>query len=496
MSLLFTVTRRTGTPVWRQIVDRIVALVDDGTLTPGSRLPATRALATALAVNRSTVCRAYEELWALGYLESRPGSYSTVRRRARALVGATREHEDRVDWSRHTSPGARAAFDGVRSLPRPPAGGPGCIDFASLTADESLCPMDDLRRAAKQVLARHEASLLDYGDPGGYAPLRDLLARRMRAHGVTVSSEEILVTHGAQQALDLVLRLLAPSASRVAVEVPTYGLMVPLLRLLGIGPIEIPLRPDGLDLQRLERALSADDPALVYTMPTFQNPTGVTTTQAHRERLLALCEAHGVPIVEDGFEEEMKYFGKSVLPIKSMDARGLVIYVGTFSKVVFPGLRIGWVAADGEIIRRLTALNRFCSLSGSTLDQAIVHRFCEAGRYEAYLRRLHAAYRRRMQALLDGLTRHMPHGRVAWTLPAGGCTLWLTVNGTTAAGEGCENALVCTARLNGVAVTPGSLFFPSPGDRPVAVRLSIARARAHEVDDGCRRLAAAIAATC
>lgn len=493
MALLFTVARRSPTPLWRQITQRVAALVDEGTLTAGSRLPASRQLAGALGVNRSTVCRAYEELWALGYLESRPGSYSTVRRPGRSLAPRRPTEDDGIDWGARWSAGARAACDPAFAMPRPPLAGPGCVDFASLTADASLCPVEDLRRAVKHVMAERGPSLLDYGEPAGDRPLRELLARRMRAHGVTVSAEEILVTHGAQQALDLVLRLLAGPGASVAVEVPTYGLIVPLLRLLGIRPIEIGMRGDGLDISRLESVLAAERPSLLYTMPTFQNPTGITTPPAHRERLLALCEAHSLPIVEDGFEEEMKYFGRAVLPIKSMDARGVVVYVGTFSKVIFPGLRVGWVAADRDVIVRLAALNRFCALSGSVLDQAIVHRFCEAGRYEAYLRRLHRVYRRRMEALLGGLARWMPRGRARWTEPSGGCTLWLTVEG---GGHDDEHRLVDRAREEGVAVTPGSLFFPAPCPELLAVRLSIAKAKVHEIDEGCRRLGRAMASAC
>jgi DNA-binding transcriptional MocR family regulator len=489
MSVLLTVDRCADTPIWKQISSRVAHLVDEGALLPGSHLPPTRHLAGQLGVNRTTVCRAYEELGALGYLESRPGSYSTVRGRARPLAGGSPGGAALIDWGQAAAPGAREAFDHLAALPSLPPPGRGAIDFASLTADTSLCPTADLRRAVKHVLLERGAALLDYGDPAGFPPLRETLARRMRAHGVTVSPDEILVTQGAQQALELVLKLLGRSGAAVAVESPTYGLVIPLLRLFNLRPIEIPILPDGLDLDALEAALGRERPALVYTMPNFQNPTGITTSQAHRERLLALCEAHRVPLLEDGFEEEMKYFGKAVLPIKSMDTRGAIIYVGTFSKVIFPGLRVGWIAADRECIRRLAVLNRCGTLSGSTLDQAAVHRFCESGRYEAYLRKLHTVYRRRMQTLLRSLRARMPAGRVSWTEPAGGCTLWLSLSG---AGAPAERAVLDRARAEGVAVTPGSFFFPN-GTAGVSFRLSIARVKAHEIDEGCQRLARAIA---
>ena len=491
MSLLLTVDPGAPVPLWQQIVSRVKALVEEGALVGGDRLPPTRVLAGQLGVNRSTVCRAYEELWALGLLQSRQGSYSTIRGRTRGVVDSSRPAGRAApSWDRLSSPASRGAYRAALALPRLATPGPGAIDFARLSADPDLCPLAEVRRAVRQVLVEDGKRVLDYADPAGFRPLRETLARRMRAHGIRVTADEILLTNGAQQALDLSLRLLGRPGAHAAIEVPTYGLLLPLLRLAGTRPLEIPMTDAGMDLDVLERRLKRRRPALLYTVPNFQNPTGITTGQAHRERLLSLCEAHGVPVVEDGFEEDMKYFGRAVLPIKSMDASGLVVYVGTFSKVVFPGLRVGWIAADRECVRRLALLARAGSLSGNTLAQAAVDRFCAGGRYDAYLRRLHAEYRRRMTALLKGLAAHVPEGAAEWTRPAGGCTSWLTVKG---AGPRQEAALVQRCRAAGVAVTPGSVFFPSP-PRGLHLRLSIARVKAHDIGEGCRRLGRAIAA--
>jgi DNA-binding transcriptional MocR family regulator len=487
VSLLFTVDARDPVPLWTQIVRRVAGLVEDGTLTDGERLPSSRELAARLGVNRSTVCRAYEELWAGGYLESRQGSYSRIRTRTRALAPAAGERPA-VDWARASSPGARKAIRPFLDRPNEIRAPSSALDLASLTADPDLCPATDLRRAVRYALKGTPNALLDYGDPAGFRPLRETLARRMRAHGIAVDAGEVLLTQGAQQALDLVLDLLVQPGGEVAIEVPTYGLMLSLLALHGATPVGVPMTPRGLDLDALGRRFARRRPALLYTVPNFQNPTGITSSQAHREQLIALCERYRVPILEDGFEEDMKYFGRAVLPIKSMDARGLVLYVGTFSKVVFPGLRVGWIAAGRDCVRRLTALNRVTSLSGNTVAQAAMDRFCHAGRYDAYLRRLHATYRRRMVALLKGLATRLPDGAATWTEPAGGCTLWLTV---PRARPDDEARLVALCLESGVTVTPGRLFFPSAA-RALHLRLSIARIRSHQVDDACRRLGRAI----
>jgi GntR family transcriptional regulator/MocR family aminotransferase len=490
--LLLTVDKTRAVPAYRQIYERVVRLVDDGELAPGDRLPPTRTLARTLGVHRSTVLRAYDELWALGYLESRQGSFSTVRRRARpvAAAPAAAPTPSLIRWAALETPAIRRAQRDVARLAEEREPGGGAIDFARLSADPNLAPHDDVRRSLKDALARRGGELLDYGDAHGYPPLREAIARRMRAHGVTVSADEILVTNGAQQGLDLVLRLLARPGDPVALESPSYAMAVSLFRLHGLDLHAVPMRSDGMDLGALAALLERRRPALVYTIPNFHNPTGITTEQGHRERLLALCEARRVPLVEDGFEEEMKYFGMDVLPIKSMDARGIVLYLGTFSKVVFPGLRVGWVAAPREAIERLYAIQRLSSLAGNTLAQATAAHFCGSGGYEAYLRRAHKAYRKRMGAMIQGLRDHMPAG-VEWTEPAGGYTLWLTVRGRAArAGEA---ALGERFRRDGVRVVPGSPFYARPPAEP-HFRLSIACVTEDEIAEGCRRLGRSLAA--
>lgn len=511
--LLLTIDRGDPLPLALQIRDRLAAMVEAGVLRAGERLPPTRTLAAMVGVHRSTVVRAYDELRALGYLESRAGSYSTVRRRVRppaaanGAPGPTRSvlAPGRVNWAAAASPGARA----VHRLSAPsaappsicdpaappsfcdpaganPAAGQAPIDFERLAADPSLAPGGEIRRCLRQVLVRQGGAALDYADSAGWTPLREAIARRMCAHGVAVDAAGILVTGGAQQGLDLALRLLTRPGDEVAVEAPTYGMAHALLRLHQVRPLEVPMRATGMDLEVLAHLLRTRQPRLLYTMPNFHNPTGVTTGQPHRERLLAMCEHYRVPIVEDGFEEEMKYFGQAVLPVKSMDARGVVIYVGTFSKVVFPGLRIGWIAAPVEAIARLASVQNAACLSGNTLAQAAVARFCGGGGFEQHLRRVHRVYRRRMQAMLSGLDEHLPPA-VARTRPDGGYTLWLTLPGKAADEPGICDRIA----RQGVKVAPGRRFYARPPAEP-HLRLSIACVDEETIREGCRRLGRAL----
>jgi DNA-binding transcriptional MocR family regulator len=484
--MLLHIDRESRIPLHEQIRAQVALHIDQATLRPGARLPPTRQLAVSLGVNRSTVYRAYQDLWSQGYLEARAGSYSTVRARLRTARASASPQAPLLDFQRLSAPAPRRLFPHVVRIARLSELGkdPGLINFSSLAADRELCPADELQRAFRKVIASCGKTIFDYGDPAGYRPLRESIAAAMRVHGVAATSEEVLITNGSQHGFDLLLRMFARPGSAVAMESPAYSMAIKSCQQQAVRIAAVPMQAEGMDLSVLERRLHQQDIAFVYTMPNFQNPTGISTKQEHREKLLGLCESHGVPLVEDGFEEELKYFGHVVLPIKSMDSKGVVIYLGTFSKVVFPGLRVGWIVAHPDCIARLLAISRVGWLSGNVLTQAAVSRFCEGGAYEEHIRRVHRAYRPRMRALLDGLSDHMPKRNVTWTKPEGGYTLLVRARPKRRITE--EQAME-ELRAAGVLPSPGSLYFVAP-PRDLCLRLSIANVSPEKIAEGCRRL--------
>jgi DNA-binding transcriptional MocR family regulator len=298
-----------------------------------------------------------------------------------------------------------------------------------------------------------------------------------------------VVSNGSQSGFDLLLRLFGRPGAAVVMESPSYAMAIKSCQQHSVAIATVPMRDDGMDLAVLQRRLRAQDVAFVYTMPNFHNPTGISTSQQHREKLLAMCESHRVLLVEDGFEEELKYFGHAVLPIKSMDSKGVVIYLGTFSKVIFPGLRVGWIAAHRDCIARLLAVSRVTALSGNLLTQAAVSRFCAGGAYQEHIRRVHRTYRPRMRALLDGLEDHMPKTRVGWSKPQGGYTLMVRCSLRR---KMSEDSAVEHVRAAGVLVSPGSFHFVTP-PADFCFRLSIANLSEAKINEGCRRLGKALA---
>jgi len=252
----------------------------------------------------------------------------------------------------------------------------------------------------------------------------------------------------------------------------------------------IPMREEGMDLAFLRRALTRRRPVFLYTIPNFQNPTGITTSQVHREELLSVCEKFRVPLVEDGFEEEMKYFGKVPLPIKSMDKHRVVVYLGTFSKVLFPGVRVGWVIADKECIRRLMAIKRFSDICTSPLIQAALYEFCRREHFDVHVRRMHRIFRKRMQTALAAARQSLPAGYVSWTEPSGGYLIWVRFKEPGVD----ESRFHRCCYENKVSVSPGRFYFPAKS-RDKYFRISISMLNETEIRDGIDRLGNAIRQT-
>lgn len=486
--LLLKLDHGSPKPKQAQIVEQVRAKIQSRLLCPGERLPSTRNLAQTLGIHRSTVAVAYQELWALGFIDISPGARPRVRERMQLVTPANRAEKALINWSQLASRGANAIWQAHRSLESHAehSSSARSVNFRSLDMDARLLPVEQFRTCVNRAMKTHGAALLGYGDGAGFLPLREYLAGRLQNHAICVAAQEILITNGSQHGIDLVLRMLGTAGRTIAVESPTYHYLLPLIQSLELNAAEIPLADDGMDLDILAETLRRKRPVLVYTMPSFQNPTGITTSQAHRERLLALCEAHSVPILEDGFEEEMTYSGPVVLPVKSMDKHGLVIYCGTFSKVLFPGVRIGWVAADRACIERLIAIRRFSDIFPNPILQAAMHEFCATGHYDRHVAKMHRVFRKRMQVAIETLRRHISPEWAQWTEPSGGFLIWLKLQ----SGISVDWAELFAA--HGVRVWSGRYFF-ARATHETCVRLSISRLSEQEIVDGIQRLARALA---
>jgi len=455
-------------PVYQQIAAWFRAEIADGRLGAGDRLPTIRELARALAVNRDTVALAYDALAREGAIASTVGRGTFVRRPPPS--------DPPPPFDPVLSPIVERLLDFDRARVRYAAPA-GTVPLHSLVPDPSLYPADEFRRAIARVLSREGADLLRYGLPQGHLGLREVLATRLRETGVRCSADEITVTQGASEGIALALRLFAAPGDVVAVEEPTYHNVLSALAALGLRAAAIPFRNGAPDLAVLARTLERPDVKLFYTMPTFHNPLGLSTGLAHRRALLAVAAQASKPVVEDAYEMDLRYAGRPVPSLAALDEHGLVVQLFSFSKSLFPGARVGSIAARGRTLEALLALKHASDLGGALVLQAALAEFVGSGGYDRHLGRVRRTLRGRRDALLDALAREMPDG-VTWTQPDGGLQVWVELPETVDTAE-----LLAEAVRGGVLFAPGFQFRcdrrPSSG-----LRLSIALAGEDEIRRG------------
>lgn len=480
--LLPEVDPNAGGSLAAQVAAFYARAISAGRLRRGDRLPPIRAVAGACGVARATVQEAYHRLAAEGLVESTVGRGT--------VVLAPPASDDGLDgaggrFARSLSPYALAALRSTLEMagaPELPPGQPLVANFAELSPDDGRFPVDEWRQAMDAVLRARGGELLGYGHSVfGLEELRGLLAERAHDVDPALTADDLLVTAGAQQALDLVLRTLCAPGDTVVVTAPSYHQMHGLLRAHGLEIAQVPFGPAGLDLAQLERALARPSVRLCYLMPTFHNPTGRTLDLAQRRALVDALRATSVAVVEDEYQSSLRCRGEPLPTLRSLDPRGLTVTVSTVSKELFPALRLGWVAGSQDLLRPMAAVKRFMDLETSALLQAALVEFLRRGSLDRHLDALRRELGRRHAALQRAALSHLPPG-CSITDPDGGFVAWLEL---PEAGHGERLAELAVER--GVRVVPGSAFDPN-GAPSRGVRLSLTRADTDRIEAGVRVL--------
>jgi GntR family transcriptional regulator/MocR family aminotransferase len=475
------IDRQSSKGLAKQIADQLRRLIQEGELRLDERLPSTRLLSKELEINRITVTQAYKELMAEGLVRSGVGSGTYVSFRGGASDSTQSAKLDRSNYASRFSSGVLALWRDEQEAPQMGPSSEDPIHFATLVPDEKYFPVQAFRDCLDEVMGREGSRLLQYCGTSGYPPLREYIAERMREEGIPASPEEILMVNGAQQGIDLVLRCFLSPGDKIAISLPTYHNIFPLIGLLGAGAAPVRLTDQGPDLESLEAA--ARDPAvrLLYSMPNFHNPTGVTSSLAHRKGIADIAARYDLPILEDDFEKDLAFLDESLPPIKALDRGGRVTYLSTFSKSLFPGLRIGWLMATGDTLKALLLLKKATDLENSALLQAAAYEFCSRGYYDEHLKKIRVMIRKRMEASFDALSRYMPDG-VTWNEPRGGYALWIRLP------EGVSSRRIYErGREAGILVSPGTLF-TYQGSDPGGIRLSLTKTDENEIRRGLEKL--------
>jgi 2-aminoadipate transaminase len=425
-------------PLYRQLYAQLKTFIESSRIASGGRLPATRDLAGQLGLNRATVSAAYELLEAEGLITGQVGRGSFVVEAA--------EEKSRVDWRGMLEP------DVVATSPAAPAATP-LASFSSSRPSELLFPLEEFRETCAEVIAGADAtSILQLGSPSGYPALRRYLLDLARGEGLARGSDDILITSGCQQAFDLLQRVLVRKGETVLLEDPVYLGVRNVFERAGARLIGVPVGANGLDLEALERVIAREHPSLLVVTSNFQNPTGATLPLAARKTLLRITHRAGVIVVENDIYGALAYSGDPVPTLKRLDETGDTILLRSFSKIAFPGLRVGWMIAPRPLIERATEVKQWSDLHTDQLSQAVLLRFAESGRLEQHRQRMLQAGRERLNAVLAACEEYLP-ADAEFTRPRGGMSLWVRLPEPLDAGE-----LLPRAEREGASYLPGKYF--------------------------------------
>jgi 2-aminoadipate transaminase len=376
---------------------------------------------------------------------------------------------------------------------------PDIISFAGGLPGPDLFPVEEIREATEIVLETRGRIALQYSTTEGYAPLREMIVRHMSRYGIEVDIDNVLITSGSQQALDLIGKILVNPGDKLLVENPTYLGALQAWTMYGAEFATVPADGEGMETGRLEDALRSG-PKFIYALPNFQNPTGVTMPVERRLELVRIADHYGIPIIEDDPYGQLRYEGEHIRPLVVLDAddlesrrhdgkyTGNVIYLSTFSKTLAPGLRMAWIVAPREVIGKFVQAKQGTDLQCSTFDQMVTYEVGHGGFLDRHVHRIREVYGHRRDVMLGALAKAFPDPSmgVRWTKPQGGLFLWATMPDWMDTAE-----LLQEAVKEKVAFVPGAAFFAG-GDVHNSMRLNFSNAGDEQIEEGIARLGRAV----
>ncbi len=463
--------------LYHQIADEIERRISYGEYPPGSLLPSERKLAEQLGVNRSTVILAYEELRALGIIESRTGSGTRV---CKNKWEATPKHTP--NWHRYVEGGQFLPNLFYLRRIRVALQKDGMIDFASGELSAQLSPGQEISTLMKE---NPFTEYLGYDNPQGFTPLREeLVSYLSRYRQINTTDSSILITSGSQQSLYLITQCLLAPGDAVAIEDPSYCYSLPMFQSAGLRLFRLPVSPEGIDPEDIRSLYKKHRIKMIFLNPTFQNPTGICLNPARRTQLLNVASELGLPIVEDDPFSLTSYDGDPPAPLKSHDQLGSVLYIGSFSKIAASGLRVGWMVAPHSVVERLADARQQMDFGLSVVPQKIAAQFLHSNFFLPHLEQLRMRLLYRRDLLVEALQTELPD-LVTFTLPQGGLHLWCKI-----VPEINDNQLFEEALRRGVVVAPGSVYGSDSG----YIRFTFARPKEAEITLGVAKFASALRA--
>lgn len=456
-------------PLYLRIAQNLTGQMTRGALRPGDRVPSLRRLCRQQRVSLSTALQAYLWLESRGYLEARPQSGFYVRTPFSEQIPEPRCEGGKACRAAGRSDILSEVIESVAT--------PGLLPFGAAMASAELLPLRKLNQLMRREIRRHPEHSAKYGFPPGLEALRRQIARRAPDMGCNFSPADLVITNGGLEAIHLCLRAVARPGDAIAVESPTFFNIIESISSLGMKPVEIRTDPqEGMDLGELERAIAKQRIKACVTISNCHNPLGFVMPEARKRALADLTARKGVAVIEDDIYGDLAFTGPRPRTVKSFDQRGLVLLCSSFSKILSPGLLLGWVAA-GRFRAEVERLKFMTSISSSSLSQTVVAQFLESGGYDRHLKRLRASLACQMERVRQAIAKYFPEG-TRISRPAGGYMLWVELPAKVDSLK-----LFRAALAERISILPGSMFSPSGRYRNY-IRISCGHAWSEAHDRG------------
>lgn len=482
------IDRNISVPIYVQIKNKIKEMILNGYLPDGYKLPPERKLAEQLGVNRSTVLSAYSELKAEGLLEACVGQGTIVNTKQNAEDSADFEKPDVFHWKQFLSENISRMREAVSIDIMKIANRKDIISFSAGIADAKLDPVDDFSIIQQELLKEYGSEIFRITPAEGIIPLRESIRDFMKHRGVNSNINEIMVLSGSQQGIEFTARALINPGDVVIVEDPTFFCALQVFKALGARVITVPVDRNGMRTDILEALLKRYKPVLIYTMPTFQNPTGYVMSIERRKHLLNLAYKYQTPILEDDAYYELRYEGNDLPTLKALDSYGYVIYISSFSKIMFQGLRVGWMVASPVFIEQISMIKQMCDLHCSSLPQWIIDGFYRRNLIQKHIELLRKSYALRRDIMLKALKENAVKG-VEWNKPEGGLYIWCKLPEDIS-----MSALMLKAASNNVSFLPGDVCYADKNGEKY-MRLNFTFTTEEQIKNGIKGLMNAIDST-
>lgn len=456
-------------PIYIQIKNYFRTMIAKGMLQKGERLPSTRELSSALNVSRNTIISAYESLVDDGFINIIEGKGAFV-----SDVNVSTNPGWSTDWTTRINKYAIEARE-LDIVKHEASWEKGMIPMSSISPDPELFPMEDFKRAFMNIISFESYKILNYGYAQGYKPFIDFLMEYMESKGVNTKGKNILITNGFTEAFEILISSLTNEGDYILCENPTHNTALKIMRLKKLNVCGAPMEDDGISLEDVEKIIQSNKIKLAYITPSYHNPTGITMPWEKRMKLFQTLMNYSIPIIENGFNEELRYFGSHIAPVAAIGGEGNgVIYIGSFSKVLFPGLRIGWIFGDRYLIDYLGSVKRSRNIHTSFMDQAVMYQFFKEGYFEKYIKKVRRVYKQKYEKVVAAVRKYIPDAKLYGD---GGLHVFIKHEGID------SRQLLEECIKHNVIFTPGDIFHINNEGRD-SFRLGFSRVRDEDMEIG------------